>query len=147
MLHSVLITSLAPVQSLSFFEKAGVSGDSFLRPCPSPTLDNIREFHLLESSWILTPPFQAGSKESQPMHHLRMCSGLQPDTGTTTEGSSPVPYIHPPISSAPSRWTLLAKKSKQKLKRVSSLLTFSNSLRTRHEKVSVQASFTLRTNS
>jgi hypothetical protein len=47
-LHCVLIMSSVPVRPLSLFEKADIRGVPFLKPPPSPTLDSIREFPLLE---------------------------------------------------------------------------------------------------
>jgi hypothetical protein len=63
----------------------------------------------------------------------------QPYIDTTSEEGSTIPGVHLLIPSASSRWSLLTKKSKQKLKKVSSsLFASSNSFSNPHEKVSVR---------
>jgi len=67
--------------------------------------------------------------------------GPRSDTETTSHEGSPVPNVGLPIPSAPLRWSLFAKKSKQKLRKASSLFTSLNSFSDLHEKVSVRFFF------
>ena len=102
-------------------------------------------FGMVDRAITDLPSSVAQTSHSVVMDPEKPVLGPRPDTETTSYEGSPVPNVGLSIPSAPLRWSLFAKKSKQKLRKTSSFFTF-NSFSDLHEKVSVR-SFPLRRNS